>query len=200
MEESYSSASSDEIYPSNQRVVGDLFYIFIVISCLICITGGIWSIFDFIMPTGKLDVFINLTLGYQIAIVAGILAGLFFLLIFFFGLFKKGRRWVLHFIFKVKEIEEKYKNRIDVKIAAGGLLISVMAIIIGIVIAIIQEILLGPSQGSPFSTLLESFSTGNWILFTGISLFAILAVTLFMIYFWKNGYYVILRVMGKLEK
>ncbi|MHA1476985.1 MAG: hypothetical protein ACTSPU_02185 [Promethearchaeota archaeon] len=197
MEESYSS--SNEIYPSNQRVVGDLFYIFIVISCLICITGGIWSIFDFIMPTGKFVSFLGLTLGYQIAIIAGILAGLFFLLIFFFGLFKKGRRWVLHFIFKVKEIEEKYKNRIDVKIAAGGLLISIMAIIIGIVIAIIQEILLGP-ESSPFYGLFLSLPTGNWILFTGISLFAILAVTLFMIYFWKNGYYVILRIMGKLEK
>jgi len=198
MEESYSS--SNEIYHSKQRVVGELFYIFIVISCLICITGGIWSIFDFIMPTGKLESFLGLTLGYQIAIIAGILAGLFFLLIFFFGLFKKGRRWVLHFIFNVREIEEKYKNRIDVKIAAGGLLISIMAIIIGIVIALIQEILLGPSQSSPFSAFLASFSAGNWILFTGISLFAILAVTLFMIYFWKNGYYVILRVMGKLEK
>jgi hypothetical protein len=198
MEESYSS--SNEIYHSKQRVVGELFYIFIVISCLICITGGIWSIFDFIMPTGKLESFLGLTLGYQIAIIAGILAGLFFLLIFFFGLFKKGRRWVLHFIFNVREFEEKYKNRIDVKIAAGGLLISIMAIIIGIVIALIQEILLGPSQSSPFSAFLASFSAGNWILFTGISLFAILAVTLFMIYFWKNGYYVILRVMGKLEK
>jgi len=198
MEESYSS--SEENYPSNQRVVGDIFYIFIVLSCLTCITGGIWSIFDFIMPTGKLESFLGLTLGYQIAIIAGILAGLFFLLIFFFGLFKKGRKWVLHFIFNVRKIEEKYKNRIDVKIGAGGLLLSVMAIIIGIVISIIQEILLGPSESTPFSALLASFSTGNWILFAGISLFAILAVTLFMIYFWKNGYYLILKVMGKLEK
>ena len=198
MEESY--PNSDEIYPSKQKVVGDLFYIFIVSSCLICITGGIWSIFDFIMPTGKLESFLGLTLGYQIAIVAGILAGLFFLLIFFFGLFKKGRKWVLHFVFKVREIEERYKNRIDVKIAAGGLLISIMAIIVGLVIAIIQEIVLGPSPSSPFPGLFASFSTGNWILFTGISLFAILAVSLFMIYFWKNGYYVILRVMGKLER
>ena len=198
MEESYSS--SDEIYPSRQRVVGNIFYIIIVISCLICITGGIWSIFDFLMPSGKLDAFISLTLGYQIAIIAGFLAGLFFLLIFFFGLFKKGRGWVLHFIFNVREIEEKYKNRIDVKIAAGGLLISIMAIIIGTVIALIQEIVLAPSQSSPFSAFLGSFLTGNWILFTGISVFAILAVTLFMIYFWKNGYYVILRIMGKLER
>jgi len=198
MEESHSS--SNDIYASNQKKIGDLFYTFIVISCIICIAGGIWSILDFIMPTGKLESFLGLTLGYQIAIIASFLAGLFFLLIFFFGLFKKGRRWVLHFIFKVKKIEEKYKNRIDVKIAAGGLLISIMAIIIGVVISIIQEILLAPSQSSPFSAFLASFSTGNWILFAGVSLFAVLAVTLFMIYFWKNGYYVILRIMGKLEK
>jgi len=197
MEESYSS--SNEIYPSNQRKVGDLFYIFIVLSCLTCITGGIWSIFDFLMPTGKLETFLGLSLGSQIAIIAGILAGLFFLLIFFFGLFKKGRKWVLHFIFNVREIEEKYKNRVDVKIAAGGLLISIMAIIIGVVISIIQDLWPGSNPSTPFSAFLASFLTGNWILFTGISLFAILAVTLFMIYFWKNGYYVILRVMGKLE-
>ena len=198
MEEPY--PSSTESFNSKQQAVGQIFYIFIVISCLISITGGIWSIFDFIMPTGKLLSFLALSLGYQIAIIAAFLAVLFFLLIFFFGLFKKGRKWVLHFIFKVREIEEKYKNRIDVKIAAGGLLISIMAIIIGLVIAIIQEILLGPTQSSPFSALLASFSAGNWILFTGISLFALLAISLFMIYFWKNGYYVILRIMGKLER
>ena len=196
MEESYSS--SDEIYPSYQRVIGDIFYIIIVIACLVCITGGIWSIFDFLMPTGKLESFLGLTFGYQIAIIAGILAGLFFLLIFFFGLFKKGRKWMLHFIFNVREIEDKYRNRVDVKIAAGGLLISIMAIIIGIVISLIQE--LGSSESSPFFLFLISSSTGNKILFSGIAVFAILAITLFMIYFWKNGYYVILRVMGKLEK
>ena len=197
MEELYESPA--ESFNSKQRTVGQIFYIFIVISCLISITGGIWSIFDFIMPTGKLVSFLALSLGYQIAIIAAFLAGLFFLLIFFFGLFKKGRRWVLHFVFKVREIEEKYKNRIDVKIAAGGLLISIIAIILGIIIALIQEIVL-PSETSLFSAFLASFSTGNWILFAGISAFAILAITLFMIYFWKNGYYVILRVMGKLEK
>lgn len=196
MEESYSS--SDELYTSSQKRIGDFFYIIIVIACLVCITGGIWSILDFIMPEGKFASFLGLILGYQIAIIAGILAGLFFLLIFFFGLFKKGRKWVLHFIFNVREIEEKYKNRVDVKIAAGGLLISIMAIIIGIIISLIQE--LGSSETSPFFVFLFSAPAGYKILFSGIAVFAILAVTLFMIYFWKNGYYVILRVMGKLER
>ncbi len=187
-------------FTSRQKTIGELFYIFIVIACLITIIGGIWSIFDFVMPHGKLDAFILLNLGYQIAIIAGFLAGLFFLLIFFFGLFKKGRKRILMFTFSLKEIEEKYKNRLDVKIAAGGLLLSLMAIIIGIMIAIIQEILGFSSSTSPFSGLLESFTSGNWILFTGVSAFAVLAVTLFLIYFWKNGYYLILKIMGVLEK
>ena len=187
-------------YTSRQRAIGELFYIFIVIACLITVTGGIWSIFDFVMPTGKFDTFLSLNLGYQIAIIAGFLAGLFFLLIFFFGLFKKGKKWVLIYIFNLKEIEEKYKNRLDVKIAAGGLLLSLIAIIIGIIIAVIQEIFGGPSSSSLFSLFLASFSSGNWILFTGVSVFAVLAVTLFLIYFWKNGYYLILKIMGVLEK
>jgi hypothetical protein len=187
-------------FTSKQRAVGELFYIFIVIACLITVTGGVWSLFDFVMPTGKFETFLSLNLGYQIAIIAGFLAGLFFLLIFFFGLFKKGRKWVLLFIFNLKEIEEKYKNRLDVKIAAGGLLLSLMAVIVGIIIAVIQEILGGSSSTSPFSGLLESFTSGNWILFTGVSVFAALAVTLFLIYLWKNGYYLILKIMGVLEK
>ena len=198
MEESNINYKSN--FTSRQRAIGELFYIFIVIACLITVTGGIWSIFDYVMPTGKFDAFMLLNLGYQIAIIAGFLAGLFFLLIFFFGLFKKGRKWVLMFTFNLKEIEEKYKNRLDVKIAAGGLLLSLMAIIIGIIIAVIQEILGGPNSTSPFSGLLDSFLFGNWILFTGISVFAVLAVTLFLIYFWKNGYYLILKIMGILEK
>jgi len=198
MEESHSN--SEDIYPSKQRVVGDIFYVFIVLACLTCITGAVWSIFDFIMPTGKWEAFSKLNPGYIIAIIASFLAGLFFLLIFFFGLFKKGRKWVLHFIFNVREIEEKYKNRLDVKIAAGGLLISIMAILIGFVISIIQDTLVAPDPNSPLSAFLASFLTGNWILLAGIGLFAVLAIILFMIYFWKNGYYLILRIMGKLEK
>ncbi|MFW9951047.1 MAG: hypothetical protein ACFFKA_13095 [Candidatus Thorarchaeota archaeon] len=198
MNESISTYKED--YTSKQRAVGELFYSFIVVACLITLTGIVWSIFDVIMPQGKFDLFLSLNLGYQIAIIAGFLAGLFFLLIFFFGLFKKGRRWVTKFVFKVKRIEEKYKNRINVKIAAGGLLISIILIIIGMSWALIQDILLGTTSGSPLSGFIENFSAGNWILFSGIALFAILAIALFMIYFWKNGYYLILKIMGLLEK
>lgn len=187
-------------YSSRQRAVGELYYIFIVAACIITIGGIVWSIVDYFMPTGKLGAFLELNLGYQIAIIAGFLAGLFFLLIFFFGLFRKGSILVLRFLFKTRNIEERFKDRLDVKIAAGGLLISILAIVIGLIFALINDILIGPGSAAPFSNLLSTFTSGNWTLFIGLALFAGIAISLFMVYFWKNGYYLILKIMGTLEK
>ena len=186
-------------YTGNQKAVGELFYIFMVISCIGIVVGLVWSIFDFVMPLGKFDLFLALNLGYQISIVAGFLAALFLLLIFFFGLFKKGAKGVLRFLFKERELEEKYKNRLDVKIASGGLLLSIMAIIVGIIFAIAQDIVLGAGS-SPLSGLFTEFSAGNWVLFGGLAFLALVGLTLFLIYFWKNGNYAIMRIVGILEK
>ena len=186
-------------FSSKQRAAAELLYLMIVAACIISLAGVIWSIFDFISPTGKLQVFLELSLGFQIAIVAGFLAGLFFLLIFFTGLFKKGRTLFLKTLFKKKEIEERFKNRLSVKIIAGGLLLSLIAIIIGLVYSFIYEILFGSEDGSWFSVILSTFTSGNWVLFAGILIFAIAGIALFIIYFWKNGYYLILKVMGYLE-
>ena len=187
-------------YSQRQRAAGELYYIFIVVASIITIGGIVWSIVDIWMPTGKLGAFLELNLGYQIAIIAGFLAGLFFILIFFFGLFRKGSILVLKFLFKTRPIEERFKNRLDVKIAAGGLLISIIAVIIGLIYALINDLLLGPGSSAPFSNLLSTFTSGNWTLFIGLALFAGIAITLFMVYFWKNGYYLILKIMGTLEK
>ena len=187
-------------YSSRQRAIGELYYIFIVAACIITLGGLVWSIADYWMPTGKLGAFLELNIGYQIAIIAGFLAGLFFLLIFFFGLFRKGNILVLKFLFKKRSIEEPFRNRLDVKIAAGGLLISIIAIIIGLIYAIVNDLLIGPGSTAPFSNLLSTFTSGNWTLFIGLATFACIAISLFMVYFWKNGYYLILKIMGTLEK
>ena len=192
------SVKSD--YTSKQRAAGELYYIFIVVACIVTIGGLIWSIVDIWMPSGKFIVFLDLNLGYQIAIVAGFLAGLFFLLIFFFGLFRKGSVLLLKFLFKKRHIEEKYQNRLDVKIAAGGLLLSVIAILVGVIWAIINDILIDPDSPTSFWNLFFELSSGYKTLFIGLVLFAAIAISLFMVYFWKNGYYVILKIMGSLEK
>ena len=187
-------------YNKIQNLIATIFYILIVIASIVSLGGVVWTFADiFIGVTGKFELFLNLNSGYQIAIIGGLLAGLFFLLIFFFGLFKKSTRSLIKFIYKKRELEEKYKNRTDVKIAAGGLLISLIGIIIGIIYAMVQDFLTVSSGGT--STLVDLFgSTGPWILFVGIGLYLIVGIALFMIYFWKNGYYILLRLIGAIEK
>ena len=183
----------------NQKIVSGVFYVMIVIGSLVTLGGVIWTLADiFIGPTGKLLLFNNLNLGYKIAITGGLLAGLFFLLVFFSGLFKKSSSSLIGFIYKKRELEEKYKNRKGVKIAAGGLLVSLIAIIIGVIFAIIWDIVAGP--GGSFTDITFLGSTGPWVLTIGIGIFLLVGSALFMIYFWKNGYYLILKIMGALEK
>ena len=196
----YESSSIVKEYKKSQKIVAAIFYIIIVIASLVTLGGFVWSLTDwFIGPTGKFELFLGLNLGYQITIVGGLLAGLFFILVFFFGLFKKTSKSLIKFIYKKRELEAKYKNRTDVKIAAGGLLISLIGIIVGFIFAVVLDVLTGPSAGS-FSIMNLLTSTGPWVLFIGIAIFLLVGMALFMIYFWKNGYYLILRLIGTIEK
>ncbi|MFX1567278.1 MAG: hypothetical protein ACFFCV_02810 [Promethearchaeota archaeon] len=196
----YNSSPVVKEYSKNQRMVALIFYILIVGASIVTIGGVVWTFADiFIGTTGKWELYLDLNLGYQIAIIGGLLAGLFFLLIFFFGLFKKTSKSLINFIYRKRELEQKYKDRIDVKIAAGGLIISLIAIIIGVIFAVVLE-LLNISAGGSSSLLTFLGSTGPWVLFIGVALFSIVGVSLFMIYFWKNGFYLILRLIGAIEK
>ena len=196
----YNSSSIVKEYNKIQKGIAAIFYFLIVIASIVTVFGVVWTLADiFIGTTGKFELFLDLNLGYQIAIIGGLLAGLFFLLIFFFGLFKKSTRSFIKFIYKKRELEEKYKNRTDVKIAAGGLLVSLICIIIGIIFAIIQDVISVSSGES--STVMDLLgSTGPWVLFIGIGIFLLVGIALFMIYFWKNGYYILLRLIGAIEK
>jgi hypothetical protein len=198
MENESSSLTTE--FRKSQRIIALVFFITIVIATIVSLGGVVWTIADFFIgTTGKWEQFLQLNIGWQIAIIGGLLAGLFFLLIFFFGLFKKTSRSLIHFIYKKRELEEHYKNRTDVKIAAWGLLISLIGIIGGAIFAILWDIFTS-GTGDPSIILTLLGSTGPRVLFIGVSLFMLVGVTLGLIYFWRNGYYLILKLLGGLEK
>lgn len=188
-------------YSDKLKTIAMIFYIAVVVSCVITIAGIVYTIADLIMSEGKLTLFLSLNFGYQIAIVGGLFAGLFFILIFFFGLYKKGITAILKFMFKKVELEDKYKHRIDVQIAAGGLLLSVMAIIVGLAISLFYELLVGSSDTDTptISNLISLFSQGQILLFISIIVFSFVGLSIFLVYLWNNGYYIILKFVGGLE-
>ncbi len=188
------------LYTKTQRTVSTIFYISIVVACLVTLGGGVYTIADMVTPTGKLAQFQGLSIGYQIAIIGGFLSGLFILIVLFYGLFKRGNRFILKVIFRDRQLEEKYKNRLGIRIAAGGLLLSIFAIIIGIVVALFQDLLLGITTGSLLSWIYISNSQGLFILVIGIAMFVIIGLAFALNYIWHNGYYVIFKILTNLEE
>ncbi|MEJ2278403.1 MAG: hypothetical protein P8Y70_11740 [Candidatus Lokiarchaeota archaeon] len=172
-----------------QKHIGTVFYIIIVIAFVITVAGTIYTFADIVAPTGKFEAFLELNLGYQIMIIAGFLAGLFFLLIFFFGLYKKGRKAILKLIFRKRELEEKYKSRLDVKLVAGGLLVSIIAIIVGISIGLFLDLLSRGQSEFSFIAILANFSGGQLILFVGILIFVVIGFKFTDIIIIRRLYY-----------
>lgn len=189
-------------YTGQQQIIGTIFYISFVIAFIMIIGSAIWSLSDFIMAQGKTELFLRLSLGLQIAIIGGMLAALFFLLILFYGLFKRGTTVILNIIFRPIELEDKFKNRKTVKIAAGALMISLFAIIIGIVISIIYEIFRSLVGGQEFTIagLTENLSGGQIALIISILYLIITILALALLYMWFNGYGLIIRLLYTLEE
>lgn len=189
-------------YTGRQKIIGTIFYVSFVISFIMIIGSAIWSLLDFIMARGKTDLFLRLSLGLQIAIIGAILAALFFLLILFYGLFKRGVTVILNIIFRPIELEDKFKNRKTVKLAAGALMISLFAIIIGIVISIIYEIFRSLVGGQEFSIagLTENLSGGQIALIISILTLIVTILGLALFYMWFNGYGLIIRLLYTLEE
>ncbi len=197
MEDNRSKVSN---YTNTQRKIATVLYILVIIAVLVTIGGAIYTIADLIMATGKMELFQTLNFGYQIAIIGGLLAGLFFLLIFFYGLYKKGSNLILTNIFKKRIYNDKYKGRLTVRLAAGALMFCIFAIIIGILFAIFYDLTMRPtgSEGT-LSTAFENFSQGQVVLTIGIGLFTIIGLVFFLNYLFYNGYYMILKMITDLE-
>ncbi len=188
-------------YSKTQENTASGFYIALAISWIIIIAGLVWTGFDIVSPSGKLRIFLDLNFFYQIVIVAGFLAGFFFLLVFFIGLSKRGKKFLLRVFFNKIEIEEQFRGKIHIKLATAGLLISLIIIFIGSIAAVIMDGIQGAGTSSiSILEYLQSVSTGILILVLGILLSLLIAVALFIIFFWKNGYYLILKIFGGLDK
>lgn len=188
------------IYTKTQRKIATVLYVLVIIAALVTIGGAIYTIADLIMATGKMELYQTLNLGYQVAIIGGLLAGLFFLLIFFYGLYKKGSNIILNNIFKKKLYNDKYKGRLTVKAAAGALMFSIFAIIIGMLFAVFYDLAMRPAGGEgTLATAFEDFSQGQVVLTIGIGLFIIIGLIFALNYMWYNGYYMILKMITDLE-
>ncbi len=185
-------------YKNVQKLIAMIFYIAIVIACIITIGGTVWTIADLIMAEGKMELFQGLSFGFQIAIISALLAGLFFVIIIFYGLAKKGVKLITKLIYKERKLPGTYRDRLAVKIVAAGLMLCIFAIIIGLISAVFYEVFIG-SLSRTFQ-FVGDFSWGQIVLFTGIVAFLVIGLIFTFVWMWHNGRYLVIRMIWDLEK
>ncbi len=189
---------SEEIdkYLKRQITIGKFFFVIITISIIICIGGAVWTLADLFMPTGKLEEFLSMGFGLKIIILGGLFAGLFFLLVAFYALYKKGKKKILKILFKEKkQILDKYQGKVGIKVIVFGVLISICFVIVGILYSLLEVLLLSGGEFQGLIVFLDSLTGGQRVLLIGlVSLSLIILIILFK-YFIDHGYYLILRLL-----
>jgi len=67
----------------------------LIIGVSIILLGGVWFLLDLISPTGKLEAFLSGSAGMKILVIGAALLAIFFLIIVFSTLWKKGYDFIL---------------------------------------------------------------------------------------------------------
>ncbi len=199
--ENIQNSGEIDTYLRRQLTIGKIFFVAITISIIICIGGAVYTIADLLMPTGKLDEFLALGFGMQMAILGGLFAGLFILLVAFYALYKSGKNKILKILFTGKRhILEKYRGKTGVNIIAYGVLISICIIIAGVIYSLIEIFILGGSGLEGLITFLSSLSQGQIILLIGFLSLSIIGLILLFKYLIDHGYYLILKMFYNIEQ
>ncbi len=188
-------------YLKRQITIGKIFFVFLTISIIICIGGAVYTLADIFIPTGKLEEFLALGFGLQIAVLGSLFAGLFFLLVAFYALYKKGNKKILKILFKEKkQILDKYRGKVGVKVIVFGVLISICFVIVGILYSLLEVLLLSGGEFQGLIAFLDSLTGGQRILLIGLVSLSLIVLIILFKYFIDHGYYLILKLLYNIEE
>lgn len=187
------STNEDHFFENREIILSKVFFGLIIAGVFEIIIAIIWSIGDAIRPDGKWELFLQLPLYNQIFIVA--LLGLFLLIIgiFLTVFYRRGRQWILDGLFGKKPFHsEKAEEYLPAKIIAGGLLISIFIVFAGLIIAIIQEYIIGIDSTGLIGFINEQ-TGGVRLLIVGLFIQVLLWLMVGFTYLWQNGYYFVMN-------
>jgi len=193
-------SESNVNYSKKQENVARGFYLVLVAGWLVTITGSVWTFIDFFNPLENIGTYFEENPGYLFVGIFGILLFLFFLMVFFVGFYRKGKKSLLKILYTKKELEEKYKDNLGIKVTAGGVIVSIMGLIISILVVVILDALPGTESTVLVSILsLILTSNGTLILSIGLLIFLITGIVLLCVFVIRNGFYLLAKAIYKLS-
>lgn len=124
-------------FTSWQVRLGHAYYLLVVIFIIATVAGLVWSIFDALYPSGLYAAFLGGNIGVKITVIGIAAFLLFFLLIFFYALRRKGTDVITKSIFASKRLYEDLKVSGLARFTTWGLIGAILIFGAGAVMFVI---------------------------------------------------------------
>ncbi|MFX0000675.1 MAG: hypothetical protein ACFE9Q_09750 [Candidatus Hodarchaeota archaeon] len=179
------------------RIAKFIYYGLIVATAVVVL--GIWFvIITALIPGQAWQFFLSLGLGFQIAIIAGIVTGHLFLLVLFYTLFRGGMVKLCNIMFKDRRLAKKWEDystlRLLIGVALFGLYITILALLIGLLPYTFWNTLWGW-----WLWMVDNFKFGLWILWVGLMIFLIVGIIFIGFVLWNHGVFAVLKRVKTIE-
>ncbi|MBD3254596.1 MAG: hypothetical protein GF383_05860 [Candidatus Lokiarchaeota archaeon] len=180
------------------RIARLFYYAFVIASTVIAL--GIWVTIIAAIDPEIWRLYLELDLGYQIAIVGGIITAHLILIVLFYALFRGGSLRMCRVLYKNRVVAEKYEDHTLLRWLMGVTLLGVYVTVIALIIGLLTQDFV-KWWVDTWTWMVENIKNpGIWILLAGIDIMLVILFFFFMFVLWNHGVYLILRQIKKIEE
>jgi len=182
------------------RYAKSIYYGYILATVIVVL--GVWGvIIGLLFRGGAWETFLELDLGFQIAIIAGAVTGHLFLLVLFYTLFRGGMVRLCQILFKDRLVASKWEDFYGLRMLIGVALLGLYITLLSVVIGLLPSTFLGVVQ-RVWAWQVETFSRypGLWIMWVGLLVFIIVGIAFIGIMLWNKGVFWVLRHVKEIEE
>ncbi|MFX1380530.1 MAG: hypothetical protein ACFFA4_15700 [Promethearchaeota archaeon] len=179
------------------RIAKIIYYGLIVATAIVVL--GIWFvIITSVIPGPAWIAFLALHLGFQIAIIAGVVTGHLFLLVLFYTLFRGGMVKLCNALFKDRRLAKKWEDYSTLRLLVGTALFSLYVTLIALLIGFLPYAFWN-ALWNLWLDMLEIFSPSLWILWVGGMIFLIIGIVFLGFVLWNHGVFWVLKHVKTIE-
>ncbi|MFX1340352.1 MAG: hypothetical protein ACFFDK_17210 [Promethearchaeota archaeon] len=187
----------DEYSTWDVRIARAYYYCFIASALIMVI--GIWALILGGIDPEIWKQYLELDVGYQVAIVAAFITGHLILLVLFYAMFRGGIVRMCRTIYKNRTVAKKWEDYTYLRWLMGITILGIYVVVISLIIGLLPG---GTIKFLSDLTLwaIENFNVGHWILWIGFCVFLVVLFFFIMFWLWNHGTYLVLRNIKKIEE
>ena len=178
-------------FTAREVKIGITFYYVLAAFIIFIAFAAIWTVLDIIQPNQKFAAFIGSDIGVKITIIGIMAVVLFLLLVFLYGMHRKGTKFITKALFAAEKVNRELKVSKLALFTTRGLLVSIVIFTIGFIYFLIEFAASGSTNGGGnfvWTFLINvAQSIGAFLLTIGIFAVGVLFLIICFAWLWNAG-------------